>query len=74
MTPILNFDMAINSGNNLFIDEKVRNHSLALSAYRPLSSSKCDEGYYIYIKRHSDRIEEDDPVISVGSIQVKYTS
>jgi len=78
MTPILDFDMAVDSGNDLFTDEEVRGCSLALSAHRPrtpsMSSSECDEEYHVRVKRRSDRMDEDEPVASVGSIQVEYAS
>jgi len=76
MTSILDFDMAVDSGNDLFTDKKVRGHSLALSTHRlrtpSMSSSKCNEKYHVCVKRHSNRMDEDKPIISVGSIQVEY--
>ena len=78
MAPILNFDIAIDSGNNFFIDNKMRGYSLALSVYKlrtsSMSSSKCDEEYHIYIKRNSNRMEKDKPVTSIDSIQIEYIS
>jgi len=75
-------DMDVNPLDNLFdigdnFDE-MRGHSLALSTYRPrflsLSLSNCKEEYYIRVKRVSDMMDEDDPVTSAGSIQIKYTT
>ena len=68
--------MVVDSLDNLFdIDDKfdeMRGHSLALSAHRPRSpsipSSDCDEKYHIWVKRKSNRINEDEPITSVGSI------
>jgi len=75
-------DMVVDPLDNLFdIGDnfnEVRGHSLALSAHRPRSPllflSNCKEEYHIRIKRESDRMEEDNPVTSVGSIQIKYTT
>ena len=39
-----------------------------------LFSSNCKEEYYIRVKRECDRIDEDDPVTSAGSIQIKYVT
>jgi len=36
--------------------------------------SKCNEEYHICVKRESDRIDEDKPITSVGSIQIEYVS
>jgi len=72
--------MVVDPLDNLFdigdnFDE-VTGHFLALSAHRPRSSSifssECDKEYHIWVKRECDRIDEDKPVISVGSIQIEY--
>jgi len=66
-------DNLFDIGNNF---DEVRGCSLVLSTHRPRSSSislrKCDKEYHIHVKRNSNRMEEDEPVISVGSIQVEY--
>ena len=73
---IQDIDMIVDSLDNLFdinnnFDE-MRNHSLALSIHRPRSpsipSSNCDKEYHIRVKRESDKMDEDKPVTSVGSI------
>jgi len=82
MTPIQDNDMVVDLFDNLLgIGDKfdeMRDCSLVLNAHRPrspsMSSSKCNEEYYVHVKRDSDRMEEDEPVTSVGSIQVEYTS
>jgi len=67
------FDNFLGTGDKF---DKMKGCSLALSVHRlkspSMSSSECNEEYYIYVKRDSDRIEEDEPVISVNSIQVEY--
>ena len=75
-------DMNINPLDNLFDIsdnfDKVRDCSLALSAHRPrfssLSSSDCEEEYYIRVKRVCDRMDKDDSVALTGSIQIKYAT
>jgi len=70
-------DMVVNPLDNLFDIgnnfDKVRSHSLALSAYRPkspsLSLSNCEEEYYIRVKRVCDRIDKDNSITSASSIQ-----
>jgi len=77
-----NINMVVDPLDNLFDIgdnfDKVRGCSLALSAHRPrspsISLSKCDKEYHIHVKRDSDKMEEDEPVTSVSSIQVEYTS
>ena len=72
----------VNPLDNLFdVDDnfdKMRGCSLALSVYRPRSSSlfssDCEEEYHIRVKRESNRIDEDNPVASAGSIQIEYTT
>ena len=73
---IQDIDMVVDLLDNLFDIgdnfDKMRNCSLALSAYRPktpsISLSECSEDYHIHVKRKSDRMDKDEPVISVGSI------
>jgi len=82
MTPIQDNDIVVDPFDNfLGIGDKfdeMRGRSLVLSAHRPrfppISLSEYDEKYYICVKRDSDRMEEDEPVASISSIQVKYTS
>jgi len=74
-------DMDVNPLDNLFdignnFDE-VRGHLLILSTHKPkfslLSLSDCEEEYHIRVKRECDRMNENDPVTSAGSIQIEYT-
>ena len=82
MIPIQDIDIVVDLFNNLFdIDNKfdeVRGCLLVLSIHRPrtllISLSEYSEEYHICIKKESNRIDKDEPVISVGSIQIKYTS
>ena len=82
MTPIQDNNMIVDSFDN-FLGignkfDKIRDYSLALSVHRPRSSSiflsKCNEKYHVHVKSDSDRMEEDKPVVSIGSIQVEYVS
>ena len=80
VTPNLDIDMVVNPLDNLFniCDNynEMRGRSLALSMHKPrsplISSSKCSEEYHVYIKRESNRMDEDESVNSISSIQVKY--
>ena len=58
--------------------DKVRDHSLDMSAHRPrspsMSSSECDEEYYVHVKQESDRMVEDKPVNSLGSFSLEYAT
>ena len=77
---IQDIDMVVNPLDNLFdIGDnfnEVRNCSLALSAHRPrspsISSSNCNKEYHIQVKRESDKMNENKPITSIGSIQIKY--
>jgi len=64
-----------NLNNNL---DEVRGCSLDASAYRPrspsLSSSENEEEYHICVQHESDRINEDEPVNSLGSVNLEYTT
>ena len=82
MAPIQDINMVVNPLDNIFdIGDKfdeVRSHLLVLSAHRfrspSISSSKCNEEYHIHVKRVCDRMEENKPIASIGSIQVEYAS
>ena len=78
MAPIQDIDMAIDSVNDLFTGDEVRDHSLALSVHKSrsllISSSKSDKEYNICVKRDSDRMDEDEPVSSIGNSQDEYTT
>ena len=82
LTPNQNIDIVVDPLDNLFdIDnnyDEMRDHSLALSVHKPrslsISSSKYSEEYYIHVKRKSNRIDEDKPITSIGSIQIEYIS
>jgi len=71
MAPILDIDMAVDSVNDLFTSNEVRDHSLALSVHKPrsllISSSESDKEYHICVKRDSDRMNENKPVFSTGN-------
>ena len=76
MAPIQDIDMAIDFVNDLFTGDEVRDHSLALSVHKfrslLISSSKSDKEYNICVKRDSDRMDEDEPVSSIGNSQDEY--
>jgi len=80
LTPNSDIDMVVNPLDNLYdIDdsfEKRRGHLLSLSMHKPKSlsifSSKYSKEYHIHIKRESNRMDEDEPVTSIGSIKVEY--
>jgi len=58
--------------------EEGKGCSLLSSIYKPrspfISSSKCSEDYYIRVQRRSNRMDEDEPANSIGSINVEYAS
>jgi len=64
-----------NLNNNL---DKVRGCSLDVSAHRlrspSISLSKNEEEYYIRIQHKSDRMDEDKPVNSPDSVDLKYVT
>jgi len=76
MAPIQDIDMAIDSVNDLFTGDKVKDCPLALSVHKSRSllifSSKSDKEYDICVKRDSDRMDENKPVSSIGNSQDKY--
>ena len=82
LTPNPDIDMVINPMDNLFdisnSFENERGRSLLLSIYKPkspsISSSKCSEEYCVCVKRMSDRMDENEPVSSIGSIKLEYAS
>ena len=82
LTPNSNINMIINLFDNIFDIsdgfEERRDHFLLLHIYRPrspsISSSKCSEDYHIYIKRKSNRMDENKPVSSIGNIKIEYVS
>ena len=82
LTPNSDIDMVINPEDNIYdisnSFEKGRSHSLSLSMHKPrspsISSSKCSEDYHVHVKRDSDRMDENEPVGSIGSIKVEYVS
>ena len=67
-------DNLFDIGNNY---NKVRSHSLEMSAHRSrfplILSSECNEEYHIHVKRESNKVDENEPVNSIGSISIKYT-
>ena len=82
MASIQDIDMIVDSLDNLFDIgnnfDKVRGCSLVLNAHRPrsplISSSDYDKEYHIRVKRESDRMDENESVTSVGSIQIEYVT
>ena len=82
LTPNPDIDMVIDPMDNIFDIgngfKNERGHSLSLSMYKPrsssISSSECSEEYHVCVKRMSDRMDEDEPVSSIGSIKLEYTS
>jgi len=82
LTPNSDIDMVIDPLDNLLnisngFDSE-RGCSLSLSMYKlrsPLiSSSECSEEYHVHVKRMSDRMDEDEPVGTIDSIKLEYTS
>ena len=61
-------NMVVDPVEDLFEDNEVRDHSLALSMHKlrssSISSSKSKEEYHIYIQRNSNKMDEDDPIPS----------
>ena len=55
MALILDIDMAVDSVNDLFTGDEVRDRSLVLSVHKPrspsISSSESNEEYHIRVKR-----------------------
>ena len=76
MAWIQDTDIAVDSIKNLFTDDEMRGHLLALSVYRPrspsISSSISNEEYYVCVKRDSNRINKNKSVSSIGNSQVEY--
>ena len=68
-------NMVIDPVKDLFPDDEIRGHSLALSMHKPrspsISSSESKEEYHICIQRISDKIDEDDPISKSSNNQVK---
>jgi len=78
-----NINIVVDHLDNLFEKigdnfDKVRGHSLALSAYCPrtpsLSLSDCNENYTTRIQKESNRMDEDDPVTTSNSVQLEYVT
>ena len=78
MARIQDNNMVINPVKDLFPDNEIRGHSLALSMYKPrspsISSSESKEEYHICIQRISDKMDEDDPIPKSSNNQVKDTT
>jgi len=80
LTPNPNIDMVIDPLDNLldignsFYSE--RGHSLSLSIHKlrlpSISLSECSEEYHIYVKRMSNRMDEDEPIGTIDSIKLEY--
>ena len=81
-TPNSDINMVIDPEDNIYdignSFEEGRGHSLSFSMHKPrspsISSSECSEDYHVHVKRKSDRMDEDEPVGSIGDIKVKYAS
>ena len=80
LTQNSNINMVIDPLDNIFnigsdIEEE-RGYSLSLSMHKPrslsISSSECSEEYHVHIKKESDRMDENKPVNSIGSIKLEY--
>ena len=81
-TPNSDINMVINPKDNIFnisdAFKERRSHSLLFSIHKlrfpSISSSKCSENYHICVKRNSNRMDENEPVSSIGSIKIDYMS
>ena len=82
LTPNSDINMVINPEDNIYnignSFKKRRGRSLLFSMYKLRSSSifssKYSEDYHVHVKRDSDKVDEDDPVSSIGSIKIEYSS
>ena len=80
LTPNSDINMVIDPKDNIFnisnAFEERRSHSLLFSMHKhrspSISSSKCSKDYHIHVKRNSNKMDEDEPVGSIGSIKVEY--
>ena len=80
LTPNSDIDIVVDPLDNLYnignSFEEGRGRSLSLSMHKPrflsISLSEYSKEYYIRVKRKSNRIDEDEPVTSIGSIKVEY--
>ena len=80
LTPNSDINMVFDPENNIYnISEgfkEGRGCSLSFNIHKPrspsISLSKCSKDYHVCVKRMSDRMDEDKPVSSIGSIKVKY--
>ena len=76
-------NIAVDSFDTLFKNisdnfDEVRGCFLTLSVHSPrtllMSSSNCDKDYATRIKKVSNRMDKDNPVVSSDSVQLKYTT
>jgi len=82
LTPNSDINMVINPEDNIYnignSFKKRRGRSLLFSIYKLKSSSifssEYSKDYHVHVKRDSDKVDEDDPVSSIGSIKVEYSS
>ena len=74
MARIQDNNMVIDPVKDLFPDNEIRGHSLALSMYKPrsssISSSESKEEYHICIQRISNKMDEDDPIPENSNNQI----
>jgi len=81
-TPNSDINMVFDPDNNIYDIgegfEEGRGRSLSSSIHKPrspsISSSDCSEDYHVRVQRRSDRMDEDEPANSIGSINVEYAS
>jgi len=59
-------NMIIDPVEDIFPDDEVRGHSLALSIHKPrspsISLSKSEEEYHVHVQRISNKMDEDNPI------------
>jgi len=81
-TPNFDINMVFDPEDNIYNIsdgfEEGRGCSLLFSIHKPrspsISSSECSEDYHVHVKRNSNRMNEDEPISSIGSVKVEYVS
>ena len=82
LTPNSDINMVFDPEDNIYNIskgfEEGRGCFLSFNIHKPrspsISLSKCSKDYYVCVKGMSDRMDEDEPVNSNGSIKVEYVS
>jgi len=73
-----NDNIVIDPVEDLFPDDKVRGHSLALNMHKPRSSSislsKSKEEYHVCIQKISNKMDEDNPIPKSNNNKVEDTT